>query len=143
MDMHPDIRPLKHIALILIMIMFVVIGAILPPALQKASEKSKEDKFYAAGSYQASKKAGNVGNLFESEGYIVETNTGKAFLYELPGIPAIRKALVLDRSSICDFGGEASACSADLLTAGIRAKVTGILDGELIKVKRITLVNKG
>ena len=141
--MHPDIRPGKHIALIIIMIMFVAIGAILPPALQKASERSKEDKFYSAGSYQASKKAGNITNDFESEGYVVETNTGKAFLYELPGIPVIRKGIILDKSSVCNYGGGISVCSTDLLTTGSRAKVTGTLEGDSIRVKQITVIDRG
>lgn len=138
--MHPDIRPGKHIALIIIMIMFVAVGAILPGALQKASEQKKEDKFYSAGSYQASKKAGNVSNDFESEGYIVETNTGKAFLYELPGVPVIRKNIVLNKGSVCNYGSGISVCSESLLTIGSRAKVTGTLAGEEITVKQITVI---
>ncbi len=137
--MHPDIRLGKYIFLIILMILIVGTGLFLSIAMEKVSEKNKEDKFYSAGSYQQAKKAGNVDSGFEFAGYIVETNTGKAFIYELPGNPAIRKNLVLTRSSICDLGNGESVCSADSLIVGSRVQVTGTLEGEEITVKKITL----
>ncbi len=82
-------------------------------------------------------KSGNIKNWDEASESFTDNWT---FVYEAPGEPAKSAEMVLDSESFCIVGEEKFDCR-DLLNKdfnGERVHLQGVLDGDMVYVKRIT-----
>ncbi len=81
----------------------------------------------------------------ELEGNLVRSTPGRTsnawhLTYETAGAPALTKELRFDEASVCVDGGESAPCKESAFAVGMRVRVAGTEENDVLQVVRLTLV---